>query len=203
MSKKLSNLHLASSSASPKKLDQSVDRSDLAKQILLQTELQIVDKFSDKALDTRREKIELLSGRIIFPNEIKDVVSISFREYAPRFPQVYYLEIARLNGWDEKVVRRYYKPVMVARFTNELIYNRFQSDVLPRLQQLNPFVSSGIRRGKHFQWLTQPGQILLDQYIDDAVNMMKECKTWYEFKFKHAKKFGLPLQLDLFEKRVD
>jgi hypothetical protein len=56
----------------------------------------------------------------------------------------------------------------------------------------------GLRAVKHFQWFTEHGKKQLEIYIQEAINEMKECNNWYEFRVKYAKKYDVPFQLSLF-----
>ena len=183
------------------------DRSQLKLLLIQGAEQKVSDKFSDKNLDRKNEIIELLSGKVINltleKEKLEIVVATAKKEYSPRVPQEYYREINRLNSWNKSDDKIYQKPPIVGRYTNEIIYSRYHKDVLPVLQHLNPYISLGTRDSKHFQWLTESGQKQYDIFIQDAISVMKECNNWYEFRVKHAKRFGVSFQLNLFEKKYN
>jgi hypothetical protein len=178
---------------------QTESRQELKQLILQLTEQRIENKFSDKNLDRENEKIKLISGDEISIKEYKDYISRSLQTYSPKFPKEYYREINRLNNWNKSDAELYLKPPIVGRYTNEIIYGRYSKDILPTLQQLNPYIRMGFRANKHFQWLTDSGQQKLEIFIADSVRVMKGCNDWYEFRVKYAKQFGVAFQLSCFE----
>ena len=168
--------------------------------LLLQgPEARIEQKFSDKNLDRENEIIKLLGGGEISIRQIKDIIAKYRQDYEKTFPPVYYSEIDRLNNWHRPKEKQHEKPPIVGRWTNEIIYSRFSKEILPTLQQLNPYISFGFRMYKHFQWLTSEGKEQLVRFIGEAVEVMKTCGTWYEFRVKYAKTYGAPCQLNIFE----
>lgn len=94
------------------------------------------------------------------------------------------------------------RPHIVGRYTNEIIYMRFTNDGLLKLQSLNPYMEFGVRKFKHFQLLTDEGKLMLDQFIYEAIDCMKECDTWYEFRLKYGQKYKLNVQLRMFEEET-
>ncbi|MEJ5056015.1 P63C domain-containing protein [Sphingobacterium sp. MYb382] len=186
------------------KTSQSID---LDKEGLLQflfdsTEAFIHDKIKDKNLDRESEKILLTGGLIIDLSEIRKNLDTYFTVeatiYEKRFPQSFYDEIYRLNKWPipkNKTMRKY----IVARYTNEIIYMRFTKDGLLKLQALNPYSQTFMRSYKHFQFLTDNGKMMLNQFIYEATECMMECTTWYEFRLKYGQKYNLNVQMRLFE----
>lgn len=179
--------------------DKKADELQLKLKLLQSPEAKIQDRFSDKNLD-RRNEIELLSGRVINLDEerkaLQKVIANALKEYAPRVPQEYYRQIFRLNNWIIPEGKIQEKPSIVGRFTNEIIYDRYNKSILPELKRLNPYIKLGMRNFKHFQWLTEEGQSLYDGYIQDAICVMKESSDWYDFRIKHSQKFGVTFQLN-------
>lgn len=169
-------------------------------ELLLQgPENKVQQKYSDRSLDRENEIIELLGGRQITLKQIKDIVSKCEQEYVTTFPPIFYSEIDRLNNWTRPEGKKHEKPPIVGRWTKEIIYGRFPKEVLPVLEQLNPYVGFGIRLYKHFQWLTPEGKAQLESFISDSIIVMQSSNTWYEFRVKYAKRFGVPFQLSAFE----
>lgn len=169
-------------------------------ELLLQgPENRVQQKYSDRNLDRENEIIELLGGRQVTIRQIKDIIAKCEQEYEPTFPPVFYSEIDRLNNWHRPKQKQHEKPPIVGRWTKQIIYGRFPKEVLPVLEQLNPYIGFGIRLYKHFQWLTPEGKNQLHEFISDAVSVMKTSSSWYEFRVKYAKQFGVPFQLSAFE----
>jgi hypothetical protein len=145
------------------------------------------------------QEIELLSGKKITINQIEDMVTALRQPYTPMFGTTvsFFREMYRLLDWTDKDPDKFTKPAIVGEYINQIIYARFHKDVQPTLQALA--VPGGIRRDKFFQYLTIEGQQKLEQYRDEAIAMMKQCATWYEFRVKHGRSHQLPVQKKMFE----
>jgi hypothetical protein len=174
------------------------DRQELKQLLLERTEQRTEEKFSDKNLDRENEKIKLISGEIITIRGLRNYITQYVQPYSPKFPKEFYIQINRLNNWNKSESELYLKPPIVGRYTNEIIYGRYPKEILPMLQNLNPYMRLGFRLVKHFQWLSEEGQKQLETYIEDAIQTMKECNDWEEFREKYARKYGLPFQLSIF-----
>lgn len=177
------------------------DRKTLTQLILQLTEQKIQDRFSDKILDRENEKIKLIGGSEITINEVKKCIAENIQPYSPMFTNEteFYSEIYRLNNWCIEDANKYYKKPIVGKFTNDLIYHRFSKEILPMLQHLNPYVIYYIRKHKHFQLLTTEAKQKLEIFIEEAVEIMKSCDTWYDFRVKYFEKCGVPFQMNAFE----
>jgi len=178
--------------------------AQVAKQSLIDSILEQTENLTQHQLTKRNKKkedeiIELLGGAKISISQIKLVIANAISRYAPIFPAIFYTEIYRLNGWTMPKERFWEKPHKVAIWTNEIIYNRFSKDVLPALQQLNPYIAVGVRANYHHQWLNEIGKQQVEKFIADAVSIMKTCNTWYEFRKAYAKRFGLSVQTELWD----
>jgi len=149
------------------------------------------------------EEIELLSGQKITLEKIRDVVTGLRQPYEPMFGNGidFFRELYRLLGWTDKDPNSFNKPAIVGDYFNQLLYARFHQDVQPALHALA--VPGGIRRDKFFQYLTPAGHQKLLEYRDQAIALMKECTSWYEFRVKYGKKYGLPVQKVMFEAYQD
>lgn len=172
---------------------------DLVQQLLKGPKSKIRNKYSDENLDRQNEIIKLIGGSTISLRKLSDFIEKSKQMYVPIFPQEFYSEIDRLNGWVRSNETKHQKPPIVGRWTKELIYGRFPKDILPVIEQLNPYMGFGIRLDKHFQWLTAGAKSQLELFIKQSIDLMRVSNTWYEFKFKYCKKYNLTLQIDMFQ----
>ena len=171
-------------------------------QILRLTEELSKNAFTDTQLDRDNEIIKLLSGKEVTLGEIKSIqksIAKSRQAYRPTYPQEYYKLMFKLCNLTLPPGKISYKPKIFARYTNEIIYARFSKEVLPMLQHLNPMVALGIRKYKHFQFLTPEAYTRVQTYIQDSIQTMEECTEWYEFRLKYARKYNLSFQLNLLE----
>ncbi len=190
-------------SENPKSVNPSIEKQ---KESRKEIQLSIIEKADGKTDDSiittiEREnlKIQLKGGLEIDLAEL-DVVSNKMNDYEPRFPNEFYVQIFRLTGRPipkSGVISE--KPHIVGTYTKEIIYNRFDKDVLPTLEYLNPYERIGIRRHKHFQFLSEKGLEMLSIYIEQSIELMKECESWYEFRVELLKKHGVPFQMDMFK----
>jgi len=176
------------------------DKKELIRSLLQGPDLKIDREFEDKRLDRNNEALKLIQSSEISLKDLKSVISLSLKKYSPRFPQTFYVEIFRLHGWKITGAKIYRKSWRVAKITKEIIYGRFKGDVITTLEIQNPFIGHGFRKFKHFQYLNAKGQALLDQYIAEATELMSVCNSWYEFRKKLASKYGVPFQLNIFDK---
>ena len=190
-----------SSSSKVVKSNEFIDERQQILQLLQSPENKIQEGFSDKNFD-RYNEIELISGRVINLDDEKAnterIIATALKDYSIRVPQIFYREIFKLNNWKlpEGEGKISQKPSIVGRYMKEIIYLRFNKEVLPQLQRLNPYIVYGIRNFKHFQWLTEEGQRLFDKYIQEAISVMQDSSDWYDFRIKHSTQFGVTFQLN-------
>ncbi|MBW8683425.1 P63C domain-containing protein [Chitinophaga rhizophila] len=156
-----------------------------------------------KADELKREKdlreIELIGGKIISLQQIKDMVTAARQPYEPKFGRGidFFPEMYRLKGWTDKDPYAFIKPYEVGDEFNQVIYSRFKPDVRPALQALA--VPGGVRIDKFFQYLTPEGVVLLELYRDEAIALMKQCTTWYEFRVRYGRAYGVTVPMKMFE----
>ena len=105
--------------------------------------------------------------------------------WAKRFPDSFYEEIFRLNGWDydpSSVAR----PAVVGKMTNTYVYEALPEGVLDELRAKNPE-----KKRKHHQYLTEDvGHPHLQRQITATTTLMRASEDWDGFKklFEAAKK---------------
>lgn len=105
-----------------------------------------------------------------------------FAAWAKRFPDEFYKEIYRLKGWPYNPQAGGKRPHIIARYTNDIVYQRLAPGVLEELQRLNPKDEKGRRKHKHFQWLTDDvGHPALTQHIYTLMAFMRASTTWDRF----------------------
>lgn len=175
-----------------------VVESELLKFLVEGPELLLKENYSETNQETLFETFALLGASQASIETVKEFVLVSAKIHAVTFPQVFYREMFRLKKWKINGANIYRKPWLVAKYTNEVIYGRFTREILMAIQLQNPYIMSGVRRFKHFQYLNELGQKKLEQFIDEAVAVMTESTTWYEFRVKMFQQHGLSYQIDLF-----
>lgn len=183
-----------------KRLQKQKNQENLIQYIFQTVEAKVNNKFTDKELDRQNEIKRLLESKkeLWELDGIKEIVLKQPRGYEVIYYQEYYQEIFRLKGWKyEGIISQ--KPWVVGKYTNEIIYYRFGEDVLPFLRIANPYILPGLRKYKHHQFFKLVAKETLKRYIDEAVEVMKTCNDWYEFRVKLSEKYNVPYQVDMFE----
>ncbi len=93
------------------------------------------------------------------------------------FPYEFYSEISRLKGWPPP--HEYKRPIVFAKYTNDLVYERLAPGVLAELKKRNPADILGRRRHKHFQWFTpEHGHPKLREHLSGVMMMMNSHDNW-------------------------
>jgi hypothetical protein len=102
--------------------------------------------------------------------------------WAKRFPDEFYQQIFRLRDWQWKGMRMN-RPQVVAKYTNDFVYQRLAPGILEELQRRNPKDDKGNRRSRHHQWLTEDvGDPALAQHLYAVIGLMRASSTWEQFK---------------------
>ena len=102
--------------------------------------------------------------------------------WAKRFPDEFYQQIFRLRGWDWKGMR-VNRPQVVAKYTNDFVYERLAPSILKELEARNPKDEKGYRRARHHQWLTDDiGHPALAQHLYAVIGLMRATNSWDQFK---------------------
>ena len=71
---------------------------------------------------------------------------------------------------------------MIAKYTNDFVYERLAPGVLNELKRVNPKLQSGARRHKHHQWFTPDiGHPKLKEHLTGVIMLMKAAPNWTRF----------------------
>lgn len=110
------------------------------------------------------------------------------RPWTRTFPYEFYEEICRLRGWPmEYAINR---PQVVAKYTNDFVYERLAPGVLEELRSRNPMLPSGYRRYKHTQWFNEEfGHPRLREHIYAVMALMRSSDSWDSFVNKLDRAF--------------
>lgn len=131
-------------------------------------------------------------------------VEAEFRPWVKTFPDEFFQEIYRLQGWDYRPGTSKRTPY-VGKLINHYIYAQLPGGVLEELQKLNPTVAKGRRARKHHQHLTaDTGNPHLDKQISTVTTLMRIASDLNEFEELFARAFPppqprLPLRIDVRE----
>ena len=112
---------------------------------------------------------------------LEEFIAKELRPWTRTFPPEFYEEIFRLKRWPgPDGVKR---PSVIGTYTNDIVYDRLAPGVLDELKRINPPVSLGRRRHKHFQWLTgDVGHSKLKEHLIGVMALMRAAPNWAAFK---------------------
>lgn len=113
---------------------------------------------------------------------LEKYIAEELQPWTKTFPDEFYKEMFRLNNWpyDPTTVKR---PMVIGRWTNDVIYERLAPAVLEELQRRNPSTDTGHRKYRHHQWLTgKIGHPKLRDHINGVLALMRASTTWEGFK---------------------
>jgi len=123
--------------------------------------------------------------------------------WAKCFPDEFYKEIFRLQGWEWKSISAQ-RPRMVGKLTKDIVYARLEAGIVKELEDRNPVDEKGYRKARHHQWLTEEiGHRNLAQHLHAVIAFMRVSKNWDQFKLmldqafpKRGDTLQLPLMVD-------
>lgn len=153
----------------------------------------LVDEATGYQADRDRDELQRLLSKYI---------SKELLPWAKRFPDEFYQEMFRLRGWDYPTPSGQ-RPGIVGHYTNKFVYDHLPPGVKEELQKHNPSLSSGRRKWKHHQFLTEDiGNEHLEKHLLKVVTLMQAADTWNEFNKKFNRVFGVSEQTEMeFEKK--
>ena len=125
------------------------------------------------------------------------------RKWTKVFPDEFFRQVYRIHGWEFKPGTAKRTP-MVGKIIKKYVYGQLPPGVLAELQRRNPVMSSGRRRDKHHQWLTEGiGCPHLEQQIMVVTMFMKGApdremfEAMFERAFAKEVQGRLPLIIDV------
>jgi hypothetical protein len=134
--------------------------------------------------------------RMALAKILEKFIARELQPWTKTFPLEFYQNIFRLKNWpfDPQTMRG---PRILAKYTDDIVYQRLAPGVLEQLRNKNPLVE-GRRKHKHFQWLTGDiGHPKLLAHLEGVKILMRESKTWDEFLDKLNKYYPAYETLDL------
>jgi hypothetical protein len=124
-------------------------------------------------------------------------VTAELRPWTKTFPEEFFKEIYRLQGWEFKPGNAKRTP-FVGYLINKYIYEQMPPGVLEELKRLNPVTEKGYRKHKHHSHLTvDVGNPALNRQIIKVMTLMSISDTKTDFEEVFAKAFKLPVQTRL------
>lgn len=108
-------------------------------------------------------------------------VKAEFRPWLKTFPDEFFREVYRLQGWEYRSGTSRRTPY-VGKLINEYVYEQLPEGVLNELQRLNPRNNDGVRPRRHHQYLTaDTGHPHLDKQIAAVTTLMRVAESKDEF----------------------
>lgn len=137
-------------------------------------------------------------------NLLKLYISEELLPWQKTFPDVYYKELFRLNGWDftEKGIKK--RPGVIGTWTNKLIYDELPDGIAEELKKKVPKSKSGNKLARYFQFLTDDyGSPHLQMQINKIItifnmsdNMADMWKNFEKAKQRQMEYIEAPYKFD-------
>jgi len=151
-----------------------------------------------------REKDEL--QRIL-----KAYISEELLPWQKKFPDIFYKELFRLNGWELSLKGIKQRPGVIGKWTNELIYKQLPEGVLEELKRKTPVSESGNRTARYHQSLTTDvGEPNLAMQINQVItvfqlsnNMKQMWQLFEKLKLRQKGQLEIPFVFDDNDHTVD
>lgn len=135
---------------------------------------------------------------------LKAYIAEELLPWQKRFPDIYYKELFRLNGWDFTVQGIKKRPGVIGRWTNTLIYEQLPQGVLAELKAKTPKSERGNKTARYHQLLTldvgepnltaQIGQVVtLFQLSDNMAHMWQQFE---KLKMRQSGQLEIPFTFD-------
>lgn len=91
-----------------------------------------------------------------------------------RFPDEFYENIYRLKGWTwPGMAKNRYS--VVAKYTNDLIYERLAPGLREEFERRNPKDAKGRRKHRNHQWFDEPGDQMFSQLMFTVLAVQRAC----------------------------
>jgi hypothetical protein len=123
-----------------------------------------------------------LRGRSDLQKLLAKFLRDDLAKWTKTFPDEYYLEIARLKGWDNDLMSGK-RPGVLGHITNDIVYARLAPGIIKELQKRNPLIAKGRRDHKHHQHMSDDfGYPQLHEHLGKIVFLMQACGSWISFE---------------------
>jgi hypothetical protein len=113
---------------------------------------------------------------------LKAYISDELLKWQKTFPDTYYYEIFRLNGWNFTVNDIRKRPSVIGKWTNKVIYEQLPKGVLKELKEKTPKSKAGNYTARFFQSLTSDtGNPHLSAQLNQVIAIMRISDNWEQF----------------------
>lgn len=135
---------------------------------------------------------------------LKAYIAEELLPWQKRFPDVFYKELFRLNGWDFTVQGIKKRPGVIGTWTKKLVYEQLPKGVMDELMAKTPKSEAGNRTARYHQFLTldvgepnlnaQIGQIVTLFQLSD--NMQHMWQQFEKLRLRQSGQLELPFTFD-------
>lgn len=155
----------------------------------------LVDEATGYQYDREKDELQKI---------LKAYISEKLLPWQKRFPDIFYKELFRLNGWDFTVNGIKKRPSVIGKWTNTLIYDQLPKGVLTELKRKTPKNAAGNRSARYHQFLTPDiGHPTLTAQINQIVTIFQLSdnmeQMWAQFeklKQRQNGQLSLPFGFD-------
>lgn len=125
----------------------------------------LVDEATGYQYDREKDELQKI---------LKAYIAEELLPWQKRFPDVYYKELFRLNGWDFTINGIKKRPGVIGKWTNTLIYNELPKGVLDELKRKTPKSETGNYSARFHQSLTLDiGEPTLTAQVNQMIMLFK------------------------------
>lgn len=121
------------------------------------------------------------------------------RTWSKTFPDEFWQKLVKIKGYDSYYALK--RPGFVGHWVNDIIYSRLAPGIKDKLKEINPRLSSGSRKNRHHQHLTEDhGLPELKDHLKKVMVLMDASSSKKEFEKllnKSLPKYGSTIDMDL------
>lgn len=122
---------------------------------------------------------------------LKQYIAEELLPWQKTFPDEFYIQIFRLNGWKYNAHSIKKRPGVVGHWTNNLIYKQLPKGILEELKNKTPKSEGGNYTARFFQSLTpEIGNSHLQNQLVSVITLMKISSDWEDFMRNFNKLYG-------------
>jgi hypothetical protein len=155
----------------------------------------LVDEATGYQYDREKDELQKI---------LKAYISEELLPWQKRFPDVFYKELFRLNGWNFTIQDIRKRPGVIGTWTKKLVYEQLPKGVLEELMVKTPKNESGKLRAKLHQHLTLDiGEPNLTQQLNQIItlfqlsdNMKNMWDNFNKLKLRQSGQLEIPFQFD-------
>jgi len=155
----------------------------------------LVDEATGYQYDREKDELQKI---------LKAYISEELLPWQKRFPDVFYKELFRLNGWNFTIKDIKKRPGVIGTWTRKLVYEQLPKGVLEELEESVPKSDKGNKTARYHQLLTEDvghPSLMAQIYKIIALFQLSENmkEVWHQFnkmKLRESGQLELPFEFD-------